>query len=50
MRKSVAVLWYMIDHFGNMRWEVTSKLTWAEYLQYSKNVSGEGKHWKAEIR
>jgi hypothetical protein len=49
MRKSVAILWYMRDHFGNMRWELTSKITWPEYVQYSKDVSGEGKQWKAEI-
>jgi hypothetical protein len=49
MRKSVAILWYMKDHFGNMRWELTQKTTWLDYVQYSKSVSGEGTQWKAQM-
>lgn len=49
MNKSVAILWYMTDYFGNKRWEVTNKVTWLEYVQYSKDVSGEGTQWKAQM-
>jgi hypothetical protein len=49
MRQSVAILWYSKDYFGKFRWELVRKITWPEYLDYSKTVSGEGKEWKAVI-
>ena len=49
MRKSVAILWYGKDLLGNLGWDLVRKVTWAEYLEYSKTVSGEGKDWKAVI-
>ena len=49
MNKTIAILWYMPDHFGGKRWELVRKTTWAEYLVYCKEVSGEGTSWKAII-
>jgi hypothetical protein len=48
-RKSVAIWWHEVDLMGNFRWALEYKLTWSEYLEYSKSVSGEGNKWKAVI-
>ena len=49
MKKSVAIWWYSKDLLGNYGWDLVRKVTWAEYLEYCKQVSGEGQNWKAEI-
>jgi len=38
-----------INLVGEYGWNLVRKVTWAEYLEYSKQVSGEGTNWKAEI-
>jgi hypothetical protein len=48
-RKSVAILRYRTNLFGRKEWHLDYKLTWTEYLEYSKNVKGEGENWKAQI-
>jgi hypothetical protein len=49
MRKSINILHYQQNLLGAYTWKKTTVLTWQEYLQYSKTVSGEGKQWKAEF-
>ena len=49
MKKSVAILWYSKNLVGEYGWDLVRKVTWVEYLEYSKLVSGEGTNWKAEI-
>jgi hypothetical protein len=49
MKKSVAIIWYSKNLVGEYGWNLVRKVTWAEYLEYSKQVSGEGTNWKAEI-
>jgi len=49
MKNSIAILWYSKNLVGEYGWNLVRKVTWAEYLDYSKQVSGEGKNWKAEI-
>jgi hypothetical protein len=49
MKKSVAIIWYNKNLVGEYGWNLVRKVTWAEYLEYSKQVSGEGTNWKAEI-
>ena len=48
-RKSVAILRYRTNLLGRKEWHLDYKLTWTEYLEYSKNVNGEGENWKAQI-
>lgn len=48
-RKSVAILRYRTNLFGQNEWHLDYKLTWTEYLDYSKNNKGEGENWKAQI-
>lgn len=49
MKNTVAILWYSKNLVGEYGWDLVRKVTWAEYLEYSKQVSGEGTNWKAEI-
>ena len=49
MKKSVAILWYRKNLLGEYGWDLVRKVSWAEYVDYSKMVGGEGKNWKAEI-
>jgi hypothetical protein len=49
MKNTVAILWYSKNLVGEYGWNLVRKITWAEYLVYSKQVSGEGSNWKAEI-
>jgi hypothetical protein len=48
-RKSVAILWWEDNALGRSRWALRAKVTWSEYQQYAKTVTGEGKDWKAVI-
>jgi hypothetical protein len=48
-RKSVAILWWEGDLMSQPRWALHAKVTWSEYQQYAKAVTGEGKSWKAVL-
>jgi hypothetical protein len=48
-RKSVAILWWEGDLLSQPRWALHAKVTWSEYQQYAKTVTGEGKSWKAVL-
>jgi hypothetical protein len=48
-RKSVAILWWENDLLNRSRWVLHAKVTWSDYQQYAKTVSGEGKDWKAVL-
>jgi hypothetical protein len=48
-RKSVAILWWENDVLNRSRWILHAKITWSQYQQYAKTMTGEGKDWKAVI-
>jgi hypothetical protein len=48
-RKSVAILWWDGDLISQPRWALRAKVTWSEYQQYAKSMTGEGKSWKAVL-
>jgi hypothetical protein len=46
-RKSIAILWWENDGLNRSRWVLHAKVTWSQYQQYAKTMTGEGKDWKA---
>jgi hypothetical protein len=46
----IYILHYERDLIGDSyRWYKRAELSWQQYLDYSRNVSGEGKTWRAVI-
>jgi hypothetical protein len=48
-RKSVAILWWESDLLNRSRWTLRAKVTWSEYQQYAKTMTGEGTDWKGVL-
>jgi len=48
-RKSIAILWWESDLLNRSRWTLRAKVTWSEYQQYAKSMTGEGTSWKAVL-